>query len=181
MIDPIFIPEIDPDVPLNVDEKMFAKLSPQQELDMRVRTIKLLSDLSGKPLIPTQENIAQAKELATAMVSDPSVRPDYAKYPNETLAFLAGMVARMDSSIVDDLSKMKTYVLNKLVNEAETATSSKDRIAALTKLGEIDGVDAFKKKIEVKAEVKNIQEVETRLSRLLEELKIVEGEFEEKK
>jgi hypothetical protein len=180
MIEPTFIPEIQEDIPLSDGEKLFEKLSPTEELNMRVRTIKLLSDLSGKPLIPTQENMTQAKELAHAMVSDPSVRPDYAKYPNETLAFLAGMVARMDTQVVDDLAKIKTYVMNKLLNEAEVANSSKDRIAALKLLGEMSGVDAFVKKVEVKAEIKNITEVETRLSRILGELKIVEGEFEEK-
>ena len=49
------------------------------------------------------------------MASDPKHRPEFANYPNETLAFLAGMVAQMNVSIVEELSDLKMYVVNKLV------------------------------------------------------------------
>jgi hypothetical protein len=61
-----------------------------------------------------------------------------------------------------------------LVQEVEHATSSKDRISALAKLGEVDGVDAFKKRSEVTMQVKPIAEVE---KELLETLSVLETKF----
>lgn len=122
-----------------------------------------MSDLTGKPLIPTQENADQAKEIAREMIANPGSRPDFAKYPNETLAMLAGMVAQMNVSIVDELSDLKLYVVNKLVMEVENAKDAKTRVSALSKLGEIDGVDAFKKRSEVTHKILSIEEVEKEL------------------
>jgi hypothetical protein len=59
------------------------------------------------------------------------------------------------------------YVVNKLVYEVEHAQMAKDRIAALTKLGDIDGVDAFKKRTEITHKVLPIEEVEKELMTIL--------------
>lgn len=178
MPDVTYIPEIESGLALEKDVSDSDQLTPKQELEMRIRTIKLLADLSGEPIIPTKKNVKQATDLAKAMLEDPKVRPQFSKYPNETLAFLAGMVARMNVMIVDDLAEMKTYCLNKLVHEAETAVSSKDRIAALKLIGEVDGVDAFKKRSEVTHVIKPIEEVEKELREILEgvEYKVLESE-----
>ena len=114
-------------------------------------------------MIPTQDNADQAKELAREMISNPAHRPDFAQYPNETLAMLAGMVAQMNVSIVNELADFKLYVVNKLVMEIENAKDSKARITAISKLGEVDGVDAFKKRSEVTHKVMSIEEVEKEL------------------
>lgn len=163
MSDPI-IPHIEENIPLpkNATEA-FPELSPAEELTMRANVVKLMSDLTGNPLIPTQENADQAKEIAKEMISNPAHRPDFAQYPNETLAMLAGMVAQMNVSIVNELADFKLYVVNKLVLEIEQAKDSKARIAAISKLGEIDGVDAFKKRSEVTHKVMTIEEVEKEL------------------
>lgn len=76
------------------------------------------------------------------------------------MAYLAGMVAQSNCAIVEDLADLKQYVVNKLVYEVEHADNSKVRIQALAKLGEIDGVDAFKKRSEVTHQIKPIEEVE---------------------
>ena len=141
----------------------FPELSPSEELTMRANVVKLMSDLTGKPLIPTQDNADQAKELAREMISNPAHRPDFAQYPNETLAMLAGMVAQMNVSIVNELADFKLYVVNKLVMEIENAKDSKARITAISKLGEVDGVDAFKKRSEVTHKIMSIEEVEKEL------------------
>jgi len=138
---------------------------------MRANVIKLMSDLTGDPLAPTQDNADQAKQIAKDMINDPRHRPNFAQYPNETLAYLAGMVAQMNISIVDELSDLKMYVVNKLVMEVENAKDPKARIAALGKLGEVDGVDAFKKRTEVTHKVQTLEEVE---KELLETLGILE-------
>ena len=163
MSEPI-IPHIEENIPLPKNAvDAFPELSPAEELTMRANVVKLMSDLTGKPLIPTQENADQAKEIAREMIANPGSRPDFAKYPNETLAMLAGMVAQMNVSIVDELSDLKLYVVNKLVMEIENAKDAKARITALSKLGEVDGVDAFKKRSEVTHKILSIEEVEKEL------------------
>ena len=158
------MPYIEENIPLPKNASdAFPDLSPSEELTMRANVGKLMSDLTGNPLAPTQENADQAREIAKQMISDPTLRPDFSKYPNETLAMLAGMVAQMNVSIVEELSDLKMYVVNKLVAEIESAKDAKTRVAALSKLGEIDGVDAFKKRSEVTHKIMSIEEVEKEL------------------
>ena len=165
------MPYIEENVPLPKNASdAFPDLSPSEELTMRANVVKLMSDLTGNPLAPTQENADQAKALARQMISDPTLRPDFSKYPNETLAMLAGMVAQMNVSIVEELSDLKMYVVNKLVAEIESAKDAKARITALSKLGEVDGVDAFKKRSEVTHKIMSIEEVEKELLETLTKL-----------
>ena len=66
------VPDIDSNIPLpaSVTEAM-PELSPKEELEMRARTIKLISDLSGKPVEPGQEHKDQAKDLVQTLVAQP--------------------------------------------------------------------------------------------------------------
>mgnify|MGYP003346417811 CR=1 FL=1 len=165
------VPHIEENIPLPKNAaEAFPELSPSEELTMRANVVKLMSDLTGKPLLPTQDNADQAKEIAREMITNPEHRPDFSKYPNETLAMLAGMVAQMNVSIVDELADFKLYVVNKLVLEIENAKDSKARIAAISKLGEVDGVDAFKKRTETTHIVKPIEEVEKELVTILDNI-----------
>ncbi|MFZ9873641.1 MAG: hypothetical protein ACO3FH_11900 [Steroidobacteraceae bacterium] len=165
----MLFPEIDENVPLPANAaEALPDLSPQEELNARARTIKFLSDLTGTPIVPDQDDIEGAKQLATQMMADPQKRIDYSKYPNEMMAYLAGMVAQTNCALVDDLSELKLYVVNKLVYEIEHAKDSRSRIQALTKLGEVDGIDAFKKRTEMTLQVKPIEEVEKELLTVLE-------------
>jgi hypothetical protein len=165
----LLIPEIEENIalPANAVEAL-PELTPEAEIEMRARTIKLISDLTGTPLCPDENDITAAKEIATAHLANPKTRIDYSKYPNETMAFLAGLVAQSNCAIVDDLSELKLYVVNKLVYEVEHAENSKTRIQALSKLGEVDGVDAFKKRTETTHIIKPIEEVEKELLSVLE-------------
>ena len=165
----MIVPPIEENIPLPENAKeAFPELTATQELEMRANVIKLMSDLTGQEIAPTQENADQAKELAKNMMANPAYRPDYAQYPNETLAMLAGMVAQMNVSIVEELSDLKMYVVNKLIAEVENAKDPKARISALSKLGEVDGVDAFKKRSEVTHKHLTIEEVEKELLQTLE-------------
>jgi hypothetical protein len=105
------------------------------------------------------------------MMNDPKARPEFKNYPNETLAYLAGMVSQMNVQLVDDLAEMKMYVVNKLLYEVEHASNTKDRLRALRDLGEVDGIDAFKKRSEVTMKVQSIEEVEKELFETLSSLK----------
>ena len=166
-----YYPEVEENVPLpqNADEA-FPALSPAEELEMRARTLKLLSDLSDTPIIPDTQDIAAAQTVAREMITNPGTRPNFAKYPNETIAYLAGMVAESNHMIVNELSDLKLYVVNRLVMEVENAKDSKSRISALAKLGEVDGVDAFKKRSEMVVKVQTIEEVEKELLGVLENI-----------
>lgn len=171
----VLIPEIDENVPLPANAAdALPDLTPEAEVEMRARTIRLVSDLTGIPLLPNEEDMEQAKDLARAQLQNPHTRIDYSKYPNETVAMLAGMAARYNHMIVDDLAELKMYVINRLFEEAERADSSKTRIQALTKLGEVDGIDAFKKRSEVTHIVKPIEEVEKELIQAISVLENVE-------
>jgi hypothetical protein len=166
-----YVPVIEENVPLpkNASEA-FPDLTPTEELNMRAAVVALMSDLTGQPISPTQENAEEAKAIAKEMLTNPLVRPDFSKYPNETLAMLAGMVSQMKVSIVDELAELKTYVVNHLVHSVEASKDVKTKIAALRALGEVDGVDAFKKRTEVTHKIQTMEEVETELLELLDEV-----------
>jgi len=165
----VLIPEIDENIPLPANAaEALPNLTPEAEVEMRARTIRLVSELTGTPLLPNEEDMEQAKELARAQLQNPHTRIDYSKYPNETVAMLAGMAARYNHMIVDDLAQLKLYVINRLFEEAENSDNSKTRIQALTKLGEVDGIDAFKKRSEITHVIKPIEEVEKELMSVLE-------------
>jgi hypothetical protein len=88
------------------------------------------------------------------------------------MAYLAGMIQQSNCALVDDLSEYKNYVINKYVYEIEHTEDSKIRIQALTKLGEVDGVDAFKKRTEITHVIKPIEEVENELLEIHRTIKL---------
>jgi hypothetical protein len=176
------VPPIEENIPLPDNAReAFPELTPTQELNMRANVVKLMADLTGQVITPTQDNVDQANDLARMMMTDPKHRPEFGRYPNETLAYLAGMVAQMNVSIVDELSDLKMYVVNRLVMEVENAKDAKNRISALSKLGEVDGVDAFKRRTEMTVKVQTIEEVEKELLLTLDSLesKVIDVEARE--
>ncbi len=175
----LYVPEIDSSVPLPKSEAL-PEISPHEELEMRARTIKLLSDLSCTPIAPTDEEQQDASKLARAMIEDPKFRPDYSKYSDPTMAYLAGMIQKTNVQLVDELSELKLYCVNKLLLEVENAASAKDRIAALRLLGDIDGIDAYRRRTEMTVIHKPIEEVEKEIKNALEalEVKVIEDRHE---
>ncbi len=181
--DVLIVPPMEEDIPLpkNAQEAM-PQLSLEEELQMRANTIKLLSDLSGNPIEPNEQQKTDAIGLAKQMMENPGTHIDLTKYPNETMAFLAGLVAETKFNVVEDLSELKMFVINGLIKEAGMAKDAKTRLSALAKLGEVDGVDAFKKKTEVTVKHQTIDEVEDELLKVLSSIKgrVIEGEIVEK-
>ena len=162
--------DIEPNIPLPANAaEALPPMTPKEELEVRARTIKLISDLQGKPIHPTEQDKDQARVLAKKMVEDPRGHIQFSNYKNETLAYLAGMVSQYDQMIVKDLADLKVFVVNKLVEQTESG-SAKDVIAALKALGEVDGVDAFKRRSELTVQVKPIDQVEKDLLAKLEKL-----------
>jgi hypothetical protein len=173
------MPAIDTHVemPKNKNEAIPA-MTTQQEVDVRSHTIKILSDIQGDGLEPTTEEIEEAEGLAKEMMTNPELKIEYGNYPNETIAYLAGLVAQTSHMVAKDLADIKLSVLNGLLQEAATAPSPRERISAWSKIGEIDGVDAFKKKTEIIHINKTGKELEEELLRTIQELKgkVIEGE-----
>lgn len=169
---PVIIPHIEDNIelPKNAREAL-PDMSPEEELSMRSNTVKLISDLAGETIEPSQDNMEEAEEVAKQMMVNPELKPDFGTYPNETIAYLAGMVAQTSHMVAKDLADIKLTVLNGLLQEATLAKSSRERIAAYKAVGEIDGVDAFKRKTEVTHITKSGDELEKELLATINELK----------
>ena len=164
------IPEIDSHVPLPASATdAMPELSPREELDMRARTVKLIADLKGEPIDPNDEERQQAVEIAQSMMGDQKQVPTLSTYSNATIAYLAGMVAQHDTLVVKELADLKKFVVNKLVAETDHP-DAKIRLTALRALGEVDGVDAFKRRSEVTHKQQSIEEVEKELLETLTKL-----------
>lgn len=165
-------PEIEENIPIprSAAEAM-PDLSLKESLEMHARTIKLVSDLNGTPLDPNDEDKAQARALAKQIIENPKDNIDLTQYKNEVLAYMAGMVAQYDQMLVKDLAELKLFVVNQLVEVALHAKDQKTKVSALSKLGEVDGVDAFKKRSEVTVKVQPIEEVEKELLEIISTIK----------
>jgi hypothetical protein len=91
----IIMPPIEERVPVPKNAKeALPNMSPQEELTMRSNTIKLVSDLVEESIEPTTEDVEHAEELAREMMINPELKPEFGNYPNETIAYLAGLVAQ---------------------------------------------------------------------------------------
>ena len=157
------IPEIDSHVPLPASAvDAMPELSPREELEMRARTVKLIADLTNTPIEPNEDERQQAVEIAQSMMGDQKQVPALSTYSNATIAYLAGMVAQHDTLVVKELADLKKFVVNKLVAETDHP-DAKIRLTALRALGEVDGVDAFKRRSEVTHKQQSIEEVEKEL------------------
>lgn len=181
--DIVMMPHIEQNIPIpkNAREAL-PDLTNEEEVEMLANTIKLISDLTGEEIQATQEDVDEAKSVIKTMIKEPNTKIQYKKYKNATLASLAGMVAELDAQVVDELKDLKTFVVNGLIREATTADKPKERITALRAIGEVDGVDAFKKHTEVVHKNMSMDDIETRLQTLVTKLqkrldeKVVEGE-----
>jgi hypothetical protein len=85
------------------------------------------------------------------------------------MAYLAGMVSMYQADLVKELADYKRFVVNKLVKECDHP-DAKIRLGAIKALGEVDGVDAFKKRTEVTHKQQSMEEVEKELLDTLERL-----------
>jgi hypothetical protein len=162
-----------PDVVSNIptppqSQRVLPTLKTADQIRVKATTIKAISDLTGEPIVATEEEQAQAQTVAHQIVTDPNAAPDLSGFPNATMAYLAGLVANSNCMIVKDLADLKLFVVNRLVEEYDQATDPKIRLAALKAIGEVDGVDAFKRRTETTITIKPIEEVEKELLNVLE-------------
>lgn len=177
----IVLPAIEKNLAMPLSSKQnYLNMTVEDELRVRMNTIKTLADLNGENIQPSQEHQEQAKNLAREMIVNKKLKPEFGNYPNETMAFLAGLVGQTNCMIVEELADLKLFVVNNFVQLVAMAKTDRDKIAALRAIGEIDGVDAFKRKTEITHITKSGKELEEELLQTIEELKgtIVEGEHE---
>lgn len=169
----ILVPHIEEGVPLPKNShEALPSMNNEEEVVVRATTIKELSDLTGQQIAPDAKHRLDAEEIARDMITNPKKKQEFAKYANETMAFLGGMVGTYNHMIVNDLADLKLYVVNKLVEIVQDEESNiKEQITALRSIGEVDGVDAFKKKTEVVHKMETMEEVEKELLSMLSELK----------
>lgn len=175
----ILVPHLEEGIPLpkNAREAL-PEMSPNEEVKMRANTIKLIADMNGDTIEPTVKDVEEAEKLAIEMLENPDLKPQFGNYSNETMAYLAGMVSQTQTMLTKQMADYKLYVLNSAVMVSETAKSHRDKLAALRMIGEMDGVDAFKKKTEITHVTKSGKELEDELKKAIEDLKgkIIEGE-----
>jgi hypothetical protein len=163
------VPEIEEGIPLPKNSAdALPELTPNDELQGIAKTVFEISNLTGEPVIPTEEDLDKAQQIAVQLIKDPKTRPQFELLRDSTKATLAGLVTRLNFQVVEDLIELKNVVINGLLEEIEAAPDSKTRIQALKALGEVDGVDAFKKRSEITHQVKPIEEVEKELLSVLD-------------
>jgi carboxypeptidase C (cathepsin A) len=167
----VMVPHLEQNIPIPLSARdALPDLNTEEELEMLANTIKLISDLTEEPIQATQEDIMEAKTIAETIIKNPETKVQLKKYKNSTLASLAGMVESINASVVDDLSDLKTVVVNGLLREAMTSEKSKERITALRAIGEIDGVNAFKKHTEVVHTSMSLDDIEEKLKVLVNKI-----------
>ena len=77
------VPHIEENTPLPKNAaEAFPALSPTEELQHRANVIKLVSDLTGKPIAPTSDNAKEAFDIAKMMMENPEFRPNFAIFPD---------------------------------------------------------------------------------------------------
>jgi hypothetical protein len=169
----ILVPHIEEGIPLPKNShEALPSMNNEEEVMVRATTIKEMSDITGQQIAPDAKHRLDAEEIARDMITNPKKKQEFAKYANETMAFLGGMVGTYNHMIVNDLADLKLYVVNKLVEIVQDEESNKkEQITALRSIGEVDGVDAFKKKTEVVHKMETMEEVEKELLSMLSELK----------
>lgn len=173
------MPQVESNIRIPKSKKeAIPEMTTEQELKVRTTTIKELSDIKGEDITPSKEHQEQAQEIAREMMTNKKLKPEFADYPNETMAFLAGLVGQTNCMIVEELADLKLFVVNNFVQLVAMAQNDRDKISALRAIGEIDGVDAFKKKTEITHITKSGDELEKELLETIEQLKgtIIEGE-----
>jgi hypothetical protein len=168
----IMMPPIEESVPIPKNSKeAMPEMSMEEEINVRAETIKTIADLKGEPIEPSYKDQKDAVDLAKEMMTNPLLKPEFGTYTNETMAFLAGLVGQTQCMLVKDLADFKLYVINNLVKVIESTDNPKEKTTALRALGEVDGVDVFKKKTEVTHKVETMEEVEKELLSMLNEFK----------
>ncbi len=166
------MPHIEEGVPIpKHSREALPEMNNEDQVRLRSKTYKELADLTGHDIDPTPEQREAAEKTMKEMITNPGKKQDLKKYANDQMAYLGGLVDVYNHAIVDDLAELKQYVVAKLVYAVEHTQNVKEQIAALRSIGEIDGVDAFKKKTEVIHKHETMEEVEKELITMLTELK----------
>jgi len=137
------------------DEILFARdLSHREEVRARARSVielmqhGMLVEQNPKADLTAAE-ILQDREPLSSHVTKPDV-----------ILHLEAMMTEFDHEVVQDAVRMRRFVTNKLMLEANTATKSSERIKALELLGKISDVGLFAERNIVTIEHKTTEELQ---------------------
>lgn len=89
----------------------------------------------------------------------------------EQVRHLVGMLTAYDWEFVNQAKQLRGYVVAKLVEEAEGASRSGDRIKALQALGKVTEIGLFTEKVEVQQTVASDEELDARIKERLAKLR----------
>lgn len=147
-----YMPELER---VDEDEILFARdLNHREEVRARARSvIELMQhgmqvDKSSTADITAAE-ILQDKEPLARHVTKPDV-----------ILQLEALMTEFDHEVVQDAVRMRRFVTNKLMVEADTATKASERIKALELLGKISDVGLFAERNIVTIEHKTTEELQ---------------------
>jgi hypothetical protein len=169
----MYMPPIESDVPLDDKaEVTLPRMDEREELEVRARTIQLIADLTGEPAVPEEFHMHQARQI----IKSKDLR-NLSELPNETTLYLRELVSRYDYEVVRNLADLKTYTTHKLL-ELTNDANPKIQLGALKLLGEIDGIDAFKKRTEITVQQKSTEDIERELMEKLDKYTIDMEEVE---
>jgi len=105
------MPNIEEDVPLPKNAKdAMPELGMEEELQVRVETVKTIADLKGEPIpdaSPKEQQ--QAVDFVKKVMTDPNFKPEYGNYTDPTMAFCAGMVAQTQVLLAKELATEVTH------------------------------------------------------------------------
>ena len=154
-------------------EVTLPQMDEREELEVRARTIKLIADLTGETPVPEEIHMQQARQI----LKSKDLR-NLAELPNETTLYLRELVSRYDYEVVKSLADLKIYTTHKLL-ELSNSPNEKIQLGALKLLGEVDGVDAFKKRTEITVQQRTNEEIEREILARIDRLTVDMGEVEE--
>jgi len=81
------VPEIEEGIPLPKNSAdALPELTPNDELQGIAKTVFEISNLTGEPVIPTEEDLDKAQQIAVQLIKDPKTRPQFELLRDSTKA-----------------------------------------------------------------------------------------------
>ncbi len=128
----VMMPHIEEGVPIpKHSREALPEMNNEDQVRLRSKTYKEISDLTGHDIDPTPEQREAAEKTMKEMITNPGKKQDLKKYANDQMAYLGSLVDVYNHSIVDDLAELKQYVVAKLVYAAEHTQNVKEQNSSM--------------------------------------------------
>jgi hypothetical protein len=145
------------------EDVLFAKdLTYREEVRARARTV--ITEMQHGLQVETDE---KTHRTAADILQERTPLSEHDTKPDVILQ-LAAIMNEFDHDVVEDAVRMRRFVTNKLMLEANTAVKASERIKALELLGKISDVGLFVERSVVTVEHKTTAELEQEFSETIE-------------